>query len=206
MTLKVGIRYLMRALFFMQTKLLCSCLHKDIKKWWTKKACKGLKYFCIVAQVLHWHQRWKTSTQPKTKQETEHKLKQITVIRTAIRKKFKSRIYYDDHHQQLWNSSVHLCLLMSHWMYSKTVIAHWAQRTGGVGTFQAKKALFHPPQAFNRCLILHHAVQSKCQGIGEEIWSSLESLKTRNQKGMNVTLAVLDYPQIRLSQDVKGTL
>ena len=47
--------------------------------------------------------------------------------------------------------------------------------------FPGQKTFSHPQKAFNQHLILHPAVQSKCQGFGEEIWSSFESLQTHSK-------------------------
>lgn len=54
--------------------------------------------------------------------------------------------------------------------------------------FLGQKTFSHPPKAFNHHLILLPAVQSKCQGFGEEIWSSFESLQTHSHWRGAVTL------------------
>lgn len=77
-----------------------------------------------------------------------------------------------------------------------------------VRVFWAKRYFLkkNPPKTFNRHLILHCAVQSKCQGFGGEIGAVLEAgryrIKQRGVGGGAVTLAVLMsllQAQIRLS-------
>lgn len=60
--------------------------------------------------------------------------------------------------------------------------------------FPGQKTNFHPPKAFNRHLILHPAVQSKCQVFGEEIWSNFASLRTQNQRAGGCDFSCPDVP------------
>lgn len=56
----------------------------------------------------------------------------------------------------------------------------------------------NPPKTFNRHLILHCAVQSKCQGFGGEIGAVLEAgryrIKQRGSAGGGCDFSCLDVP------------
>lgn len=74
--------------------------------------------------------------------------------------------------------------------YNDTV----AEDDGRGWGFPGQKTNFHPPKAFNRHLILHPAVQSKCQVFGEEIWSNFASLRTQNQGAGGCDFSCPDVP------------